>query len=57
MPFEPKTIMDLDNTFFLQKKGLLIESWQKSCLKKVATFKKEFTMGKTINQGDWLFNR
>ena len=53
---ESNIILDLDSTFFPQKEGLLIETWQKACLKKVARFKNGFTVRRIVNQGNRLFS-
>ena len=50
-------IMELDDNFFPHKERMLLESWQKGCLKKVARFKRGFILERTINEGDRLFNR
>ena len=35
MSIQSNTMLGLDNIFFLLKEGLLVEFWQKMCLKKV----------------------
>ena len=49
-------IMELDDNFFPQKEGMPLELWQKGCLKKLAIFKRGFTLERTVNEGDRLFS-
>ena len=52
---QPDIIMELNDNFFLHKEGMPIELWRKGCLKKLARFKREFTLQRTVNEGDRLF--
>ena len=48
-------IMELDDNFFPHKEGMPLELWRKGCLKKLARFKRGFTLQRTVNEGDRLF--
>ena len=54
---QPDIVIELDDNFFLHKEGMPLESWRKACLKKVARLKRRFTIEKTVNKGDWLYDR
>ena len=43
---QPDIIMELDDNFFPHKEGMPLELWQKGCLKKLARFKRRFTLQK-----------
>ena len=52
MLIQPNFIMELDDNLFPHKEGMPLESWWKACLKKVARFKREFTLETTVNERD-----
>ena len=49
-------ITELDDNFFPHKEGMPLEFWRKGCLKKLARFKRRFTLERMVNEGDWLFS-
>ena len=49
-------IMELDDNFFPHKEGMPLELYRKGCLKKLARFKRRFTLERMVNEGDWLFS-
>ena len=49
-------IMELDDNFFPHKEGMPLELWRKGCLKKLARFKRGFTLKRIINEGNRLFS-
>ena len=53
---QPDIIMELDDNFFPHKEGMPLELWRKGCLKKLARFKRGFTLQRTVNEGDRLFS-
>ena len=52
---QPDIIMELDDNFFPHKEGMPLELWRKGCLKKLARFKRRFTLQRMVNEGDRLF--
>ena len=53
---QPNIIMEFDDNFFRHKEGMPLKLWRKGCLKKLARFKRGFTLERTINEGDRLFS-